>query len=121
MGPTEPLNVAMILGDGVRVRALPHAIRSDLVEAGRSVATTRWGAVVSYEPGASHLDNPDLIGLLQLLASVGVGFARDHKQPWSPADVVAELIGRGTESCDPWACDFDGHIWHVRPYPWFAG
>lgn len=117
-GPATPPHVEIIRRDGVHVAAMTGTIRRDLVRAGRSISRTRYGPPVPYEVGPSVLDNADLIGLLQLLASLGVGFARDYKQMWSPAAVVAELIDRGHLFDDPWACGFEGHVWRVQHHPW---
>lgn len=117
-GPETPPHATIILPDAVHVAGMTGPIRSGLLDAGRTVRNSPYGSLVRYRPGPSDLDNTNLVELLQLLAGLGVGFARDFKQVWSPAEVVAELIDRGVDFHNPWACGFDGQVWHVQPYPW---
>lgn len=117
-GRNTPTHVSIILGDTVRILGMTGPVRRGLVDAGRTASRSRYGARVSYESGPSNLDNGDLIELLQLLAYLGVGFARDFTQLWPPAAVVSELISRGVNFENPWACGFDGRTWHQQAFPW---
>jgi len=110
--------VSIILDGRIRVLCLPDEARAAIVDAGRQAKRTRYGTEVAFDGIEPDLMNDDLIALLQMLARNGVGFARDYKQGWSPSEVVGELIERGVHFENPWACGFDGHAWHVQPYPW---
>lgn len=114
-----PPHVAIILADGVRVVGMTQGIHAALVERGRTVIPTKYGPVLPWERSQiQHAEDQALIELLQLLAELGVGFALDIKQMWSPASLVDELIQRGVEFRNPWATAYDG-TWVVRTHPWY--
>lgn len=118
----EPTNVSIILHDAVRIRAAQPTLVKALEVHGYRPQVTRHGTEVPYDPSGEEgdLSNDSLIVLLRVLASEGVVFARDFKQGWAPADVVAELIRAGVRFDAPRATAFDGSNWLLWEHPWSA-
>ncbi|MGY6500690.1 MAG: hypothetical protein ACXIVQ_07370 [Acidimicrobiales bacterium] len=112
-----PPHVAIILDSAVRVVGASEALGRDLSQ--RGISFRRSGSVleIAYPPsGAGGIPGNDrLVGILTELSQLGVGFAQDHTQMWSPADIVAELLDRGVSFAAPTAVGFDGHDWATSP------
>jgi hypothetical protein len=118
---SEPPNVSIILDGAVRLRSASNALIEALRAKGYQPRRTPEGSVIAFErstPEDGDLRNPDLVALLRVLSSAGVAFLRDHKQMWSPADVVAQLIEAGADFTEPRATAFDGSVWWVWDHPW---
>lgn len=105
----EPPHVAVVLDGWLRVEGLTGAVKRGLRRRGLRVR----GDVVHFAP-------EQRIPLLQFFAAIDVPFLLDHRQGWSPADQVAQLIEEGTHFDRPRAVTFDGATWLEHDHPWPA-
>ena len=67
-GPTAPPHVGIIISDTLRIDATTRELRQSIVATGRRSKRTVYGFEVAFEPGGAHLENDDLVELLQDLA-----------------------------------------------------
>jgi hypothetical protein len=91
---TVPVQVAIIFEDYVRVNGDVSHLWPRMREAGYAdkLFTDEHGySAIRFEPGADHFKNIPLLTLLLLLNDLGIPFAADFKQLWSPASLMQEL------------------------------
>jgi hypothetical protein len=92
----------MALGREVRVEALGDAELARLHARG---IVPKRGTI----PVEEDTDEPVLLALHE----AGLAFLSDHRQGWSPADRIEELLERSGRSDRATLCAFDGTNWLV--------
>jgi hypothetical protein len=94
----------MAIGDEICLEGLDEELARRLARGGITVKR----GVIRVEDAASH------DAVLLALHDAGCAFLLDHRQGWSPADQIQELLERTDgRSTPPTLCAFDGSDWLV--------
>jgi hypothetical protein len=91
---TIPVHIAIIFDDYVRLHGDVGHLWQQLQEAGyadRLFVDEQGYSAIRFIPGTPHAKNIPLLTLLFLLNDLGIPFAEDHTQLWSPAGFMREL------------------------------
>lgn len=89
-----PVHVAIIFDDHVRLHGDVGHVWQQLREAGYTdrLFTDEAGcSAIRFEPATPHAKNISLLTLLFLLNDLGIPFAEDHTQLYSPSAFMSEL------------------------------
>jgi hypothetical protein len=91
---TIPVHVAIIFSDHVRLHGDVEHLWQQLREAGyadRLFIDDSGYSAIRFDPATPHTKNISLLTLLFLLNDLGIPFAEDHTQLWSPSAFMSEL------------------------------
>ena len=89
-----PIHVAIIFSDRVRLHGEGAQLKPKLAAAGcgdRYFVDEQGYSAIRFNPGGDNAKNISLLTILFLLNDMGVPFAEDHTQLWSPAEFMREL------------------------------